>query len=59
MIAGGCLLAWAKFPTYRAIRLFTFGIKSVPTHLADCYRWIWRLFVFGLVSNLCLLLSKP
>ncbi len=59
LIAGGSLIFYAKFPLYRSGRFFTFGVKSVPEHLKRSYRWGWRLFLFGIVISLCLLLSKP
>jgi hypothetical protein len=58
LISGAGLIVWAKLPVYRSGRLFTFGIKSVPKNLAGCYRWGWRVFLFGVVLSLCLLLSK-
>ena len=59
MIVGGGLITYAKLPVYRAGRFFTFGLKSVPGHLQPLYRWGWRVFLFGVVLSLCLLLSKP
>jgi len=59
MISGGSLICYAKFPIYRRGRLFTFGIKSVPEHLAGYYRWGWRVFLFGVVLSLCLSFSRP
>ena len=59
MFAGGSLIGYAKFPVYRSGRFFTFGVKSVPEHLAGYYRWGWRVFLFGVVLSLCLLLSRP
>jgi hypothetical protein len=59
MLLGGGLIGYAKFPVYRSGRFFTFGLKSVPKHLAGYYRWGWRVFLFGVVLSLCLLLSKP
>jgi hypothetical protein len=59
MISGGSLLFYAKLPLYRSGRFFTFGAKSVPQHLAGFYRWGWRVFLFGVVLGLCLLLSRP
>jgi hypothetical protein len=56
---GGSLIGYAKFPVYRSGRFFTFGVKSVPGHLAGYYRWGWRVFLFGVVLSLCLLLSRP
>jgi hypothetical protein len=58
MIFGGSLIGYAKFPVYRSGRFFTFGVKSVPEHLAGFYRWGWRVFLFGVVLGLCLLLSR-
>lgn len=59
MIVGGGLIAYAKLPAYRSGRFFTFGLKSVPQQLHGFYRWGWRVFLFGVVLGLCLLLSKP
>jgi len=59
MILGGSLIGCAKFPVYRSGRFFTFGLKSVPQNLSRHYRWGWRLFLFGVVLALCLLLSNP
>ncbi len=59
MILGGFLIAYAKLPVYRSGRFFTFGQNSVPEHLRRFYRWGWRVFLFGVVLSLCLLLSKP
>ena len=58
LTAGGCLLTYAKFPTYRKGKFLTFGINSAPEHLKGFYRWGWRLFLFGVVLSLCLLLSR-
>ena len=58
LIIGGCLIGYAKLPVYWCGRLFTFGVKSVPEHLSGFYRWGWRVFLFGVVLALCLLLSK-
>ena len=59
MLLGGALICYAKLPAYRSGRFFTFGITSVPKHLAKQYRWGWRLFLFGVVLSISLLLSKP
>ena len=59
MISGGSLIGYAKFPVYRSGHFFTFGVKSVPEHLAGYYRFGWRVFLFGVVLSLCLFLSKP
>jgi hypothetical protein len=59
MILGGGLIAYAKLPVYRNGRFFTFGLNSVPESLRGFYRWGWRVFLFGVVLSLCLLLSKP
>jgi hypothetical protein len=59
MFFGGGLIVFAKMPVYRSGRFFTFGIKSVPQHLAGYYWWGWRVFLFGVVLGLCLLLSRP
>jgi hypothetical protein len=58
LISGALLILYAKIPAYRSGRFFTFGIKSVPAPLATCYRWGWRIFSFGVVLSLCLLLSR-
>jgi hypothetical protein len=58
MMLGATMIAFAKLPTCRRGRFFTFGIKSVPEQLAGHYRWGWRLFLFGVILSLCLLLSK-
>lgn len=59
MVVGSGLIGYAKFPVYRSGQFFTIGVKSVPEHLACYYRWGWRVFLFGVVLSLCLLLSKP
>jgi len=59
MIFGGGFIGYAKFPVYRSGRFFTFGAKSVPEHLRGFYRWGWRVFLFGVLVSLCLLLSRP
>jgi len=59
IVVGGALIAYAKLPVYRAGRFFAFGLKSVPAHLRSFYRWGWRVFLFGVVLALCLLLSRP
>jgi len=59
MVVGGGLIVYAKLPVYRSGRFFTFGLKSVPEQLHGCYRWGWRVFLFGVVLGLCLLLSRP
>ncbi len=58
LFSGAALIVYAKFPVYRSGRFFTFGVKSVPEHLAGYYRWGWRVFLFGVVLSLCLLLSR-
>ncbi len=58
LMLGAALIAFAKLPAYRSGRFFTFGIKSVPEQLAGYYKWGWRLFLFGVILSLCLLLSK-
>jgi hypothetical protein len=59
LVSGAALIVYAKIPVYRTGRFFTFGVKSVPPSLAGCYRWGWRVFLFGVALSLCLLLSKP
>src|SRR6266487_1547686 len=59
MIVGGGLIGYAKFPVYRSGRFFTFGLNSVAEHLQGFYHWGWRVFLFGVVLSLCLLLSRP
>ena len=58
MLSGAALIVYAKMPAYRSGRFFSFGVKSVPEHLARHYRWGWRLFLAGMVVALCLLLSR-
>ena len=58
LVLGAALIVWAKLPAYRSGRFLTFGIKSVPQNLAKCYRWGWRVFLFGVALSLCLMLSK-
>ena len=58
LIVGGSLIVYAKIPVYRRGIFFTFGVKSVPEHLVGFYRWGWRVFLFGVVLSLCLLLSR-
>lgn len=58
LISGATLIVYAKIPIYRSGRFFTFGIKSVPQNMAVCYRWGWRIFLFGAALSICLLLSK-
>lgn len=55
---GAALIIYAKLPGYRRGQFFTFGVKSVPDRLAGCYRWGWRVILFGVVLALCLLLSR-
>jgi hypothetical protein len=57
-ISGAALIVFAKIPVYRSGKFFTFGVKSVPERLAGCYRWGWRVFLFGTVLEICLLLSR-
>ena len=59
MILGAGLIVYAKIPAYRSGRVLTFGLKSVPEHLAGHYRRGWQMFLFGVVLSLGLLLSKP
>ena len=59
LFSGAALIFYAKLPFYRSGRFLTFGIKSVPERLTGHYRWGWRVFLFGVVLSLCLLLSKP
>jgi hypothetical protein len=59
MIFSAALIGYAKFPVYRSGRFFAFGVKSVPEHLRGFYRWGWRVFLFGVLLSLCLLLSRP
>ena len=58
MVAGGALIIYAKLPAYRSGHFFSFGVKSVPEHLARHYRWGWRVFLAGMVLGLCLLVSR-
>ena len=58
LMLGAAMIGFAKIPAYRSGRFFTFGIKSVPERLAAHYKWGWRLFLFGVILSLCLLLSK-
>jgi len=58
LMLGAAMIGFAKLPAYRGGRFFTFGIKSVPEQLAGHYKWGWRLFLFGVILSLCLLLSK-
>jgi hypothetical protein len=58
LFSGCALIAFAKYPVYRSGRFFTFGLKSVPQQLLGYYRWGWRIFLFGVVLGLCLLLSR-
>jgi hypothetical protein len=58
LFSGAGLILYAKIPVYRRGRFFTFGIKSIPLNLKGCYRWGWRIFLFGVVLSSCLLLSK-
>ena len=58
LLSGAGLIISAKIPLYRSGRFFTFGIKSIPLKLKGCYRWGWRIFLFGVALSLCLLLSK-
>ena len=59
MSVGGCLIFYAKLPVYRSGRFFRFGAKSIPERLQRVYWWGWQAFSFGVVLELCLLLSKP
>ena|SRR5881394_4051761 len=58
LLCGASLIVYAKIPAYRSGRFCTFGVKSVPKHLAVYYRWGWYVFLFGVVLSLCLLLSR-
>jgi hypothetical protein len=58
LFSGAASIVYAKLPVYRSGRFFTFGVKSVPEHLVGYYRWGWRVFLFGMVLSLCLLLSR-
>jgi len=59
MVAGAGLIGYAKLPLYRSGRFLTFGVKAVPQRLRGCYQWGWRVFLFGVVLALFLLLSRP
>jgi hypothetical protein len=59
MIGGAGLIGYAKLPVYRSGRFLTFGVKSVPQQLRGYYQWGWRVFLFGVVLALFLLLSRP
>ncbi len=59
LIIGGTLIGYAKFPVYRSGRFFTYGEKCVPEQLRGLYRWGWRVFLFGVLLSLCLLLASP
>jgi hypothetical protein len=58
LFIGTALILRAKIPVYRSGRFFTFGPKDIPKNLAVYYHWGWRVFLFGVVLSLCLLLSK-
>ncbi len=58
LLCGAALILRAKIPAYRSGRFFTFGVNSVPERLAGSYRRGWRIFLFGVVLSLCLLLSR-
>jgi hypothetical protein len=58
LVLGAVLIVWAKLPVYRSGHFLTFGVHSVPKNMAGCYLWGWRVFLFGIVLPLCLLLSK-
>ncbi len=58
MIFGAGLIGYAKLPVYRSGRVFSFGLRSVPQQLLGYYRWGWRVFLFGVVVGVCLLLSR-
>jgi hypothetical protein len=58
LVSGTTLILIAKMPVYRSGRFFTFGLKSIPERLAGFYRWGWRVFLFGVVLSLCLMLSE-
>jgi len=59
MVVGAGLIGYAKLPVYRSGRFFTLGLRSVPQQLLGYYRWGWRVFLFGVVLGLFLLLSRP
>lgn len=59
MMCGAVLIGYAKLPVYRSGRFFTFGLNSVPVETRRYYRSGWRVFLFGVLLSLCLLLSKP
>lgn len=58
LFSGAAMILYAKIPVYRSGHFFTFGVKSVPERLAGCYRWGWRVFLFGVILSLSLLLSR-
>jgi|GEM_PF-2104892 len=58
LFLGAGLILYAKFPVNRSGRFFTFGVKSVPEHLAGFYRWGWRLFLVGVGLSLWLLFAQ-
>ena len=58
LFSGAGLILRAKIPLYRNRQFFTFGIKSIPINFKNYHRWGWRIFLFGVVLSLCLLLSK-
>jgi hypothetical protein len=62
MICGSGLIGYAKLPAYRSGRFFTFGVNRFapgPPVMQRFYCWGWRVFLFGVLLSLCLLLSKP
>ena len=58
LITGAGLIFFAKIPVYRSGRFLTFGLKSIPRRLVVFYKWGWRIFLFGAVLSLLLLLSR-
>ena len=58
LFLGAGLIVLAKLPLYRSGRFLTFGVKTIPDHLKSHYRWGWRVFLFGVVLSLWLLLSS-
>jgi hypothetical protein len=38
--------------------LITFGVRLMPKNLARAHRWGWRLFLFGVVLSVCLLITR-
>ena len=54
---GVSLVFYAKLPSYRQRRFFTFGIRAIPSERRLFYSWGYRCVGLGVSLLACLLLS--